>query len=141
MLRQFTDAGALPFTLDVVHIVLPFFDVGSNPGNPAAAFAADYRAILSNLAPLEADIVIHAPPLPGMYRGTAAGGNPESQFLPYLTELYEIADELDLPLFDAQHLTGGYPVLSSVGMTGDSTVHLLPSAYSLWGRSAAKLVL
>lgn len=132
-IRQFKDTIAAAYAFDVIHLVFPFFDVAD--AVPVGTFKTAMSAFITNLPP--ADVVLHAPPLPGMYRGAPAGA--QATYLAYLTALYEIALDRDLPLFDANHLTGGYPIIQPIGLAGDDTAHYLQPVYAGWGRAAAKL--
>lgn len=137
-IRQITDSGALWFVPDVVHLVFPFFDVNDNPGNPAT-FKASMQVVINNFK-TASDVVLHAPPLPGRYRGTG-GGDPTASFLPYLTAMYELAESNDLALLDMHHRTGGgYPKLQPLGLAGDDSAHWTPPVYRMLGRAAASMI-
>lgn len=135
-IRQFKDDTALPFVPDVIHLVLGFFDAADNN---TSAFKAALLSMLTNLG-TASDIVLHAGPLPRQYRGTGEGGSDPQWWWNILKAIYEVADERDLPLFDANHLTGGWPVLAAAALTADWTAHYLPPVYAQWGRATARLV-
>jgi hypothetical protein len=109
----------------VVHMSLLFFDSSTTP----AAYTAAVTTIRNKFP--NSDFIIHATPQPGS-RTTAV-------WYPYLTALYNLADTLDVPLFDVQNLLGGYTAEAALGITGDPNVHLTTDAYSYWGRALARL--
>ena len=135
-IRQFRDDTALPFVPDVIHLVFGFFDA---PDNDAAKFKTSLLTMLTNLSTIPADIVLHAGPLPGQYRGVPAGGQSSQIWWDILNALYQVATERDLPLVDVQHATGGYPVLNPLGLAADNTAHYLQPVYADWGRRTAKV--
>jgi lysophospholipase L1-like esterase len=49
--------------------------------------------------------------------------------------LYQLADTLDVPLFDLQDRLGGYAVEAANGLTGDAVAHLNRAGYAEWGRA------
>lgn len=134
--RMMMDSGALWFVPSTVHLVFPYFDVPDNPGN-ATPFKNSMQTLINQFV-TTSDVILHAPPLPGRYRG--AGGDPTASFMPYLTALYELASTNYLPLLDMHHMTGGYHALQPMGLAGDDTTHWMPPVYRRWGRAASAMI-
>jgi YD repeat-containing protein len=114
-------------TPDVVHVALGFFDLMNSA--TVTAFKTALTAI-RNAFP-NSDFVLHVMPWPGSSTLNA--------WSPYIQAMYQLADTLDVPLLDLQDILGGYTAEAALGLTGDTTVHLLPAAYAIWGTAVAEL--
>jgi hypothetical protein len=108
-----------------VHLLLGVNDVVSGVADAAITAAL---TTLRNAFP-GSDCFLHLPPRPGAVS--------EERWAAFGTAMWELADALDVPLFDLQDRTGGYTVLAANGLTGDSSAHLNRAGYADWGRAAA----
>jgi hypothetical protein len=131
-LRVAHESGMLPFEYDVVHCGFGLYDATANPTSTAAYKTA--MTTIRNYFP-NCDFVIHAMPVPGLYR------DDPNTWLQYVTAGFELADSLDVPLVDVQGLLGGYYAEQALGLTTDTTAHLNETAYQMWGEATACLVL
>lgn len=112
----------------VVHCTIGYFDFVA-AGSPTT-FLANLTTI-RNLIP-NSDFVLYAMPVPGNYVAN------QSNWLAWNVALYQLADTLDVPLFDYQDLMGGYAAEAALNLNGDTLVHLKPEAYGIMGRATAR---
>ncbi len=129
-LRQVTDTTAFPFTFDVVHIGFGLFDAVNPPASPTL-FHDGLTTVCQAFS--SADVILHAMPVPGQLRSS-----PDT-WLQSLTEVYRVANELNLPVMDVQDVFGGYTAMAALGLNADTTAHYLPTAYQMWGRATTHL--
>jgi hypothetical protein len=126
-IRQLTDSTALPFVPDVVHLGWGLFDQVNG------ATSSQYHDAITTICGdfPNSDVVLHGLPTPVSLT--------DAQWTPFVAALYQVADELDLPLLDFHDLTGGGAKMATLGLTADTTAHYLQPVYEMWGRAITKL--
>jgi lysophospholipase L1-like esterase len=112
-------------TPSTVHIAMGGNDVLNNATDDAITAALSrIRAGFPN-----SDCILYLEPRPA----TALVGRWSS----FGAAMYQLADTLDVALFDINDRLGGYPTETTTAMVGDTFGHLSRAGYADWGRSVA----
>jgi lysophospholipase L1-like esterase len=95
----------------------------------AATTVATYK---TNLTTIATNLKAIAPVI--LVAGPNASGTSSTNHQPYVSAIYDIADSLDLPVFDLFHRWGNYLNANNLGLIAD-TVHPNAKGYADWAQA------
>jgi lysophospholipase L1-like esterase len=113
-------------TLEPADAFILTLDVNDSSGGTAVAtYKTNLQTIATNLKAIAPVILV---------AGINASGTSSATHQPYVSAMYDIADTLDLPLFDLFHRWGNYLNANTLGLTAD-TVHPNAKGYADWAQA------
>jgi lysophospholipase L1-like esterase len=107
----------MPIHFDMVRPNLVLLDIGINNRNDAssAVFTAKVRTEVARIRSLNSDVAVIVMAQPD-YTDATVGS---TSFVPRMTDLYALADELDFPLIDISWAFGLFPGANGRGLFND----------------------